>query len=83
LMHKGAQQMMSNRKRGYSRRDLVKDIGVSLLYTALIVLLLKLRIIAPLTDYLEKKRADFGPTRSLRVVDDGRVARLTYPMNAA
>jgi hypothetical protein len=83
LMHKGAQQMMSNRKRGYSWRDLVKDIGVSLLYTALIVLLLKLRIIAPLTDYLEKKRADFGPTRSLRVVDDGRVARLTYPMNAA
>jgi hypothetical protein len=56
LMHKGAQQVLSDRKQGYSRRDLLKDIGVSALYTALIVLLLKMKIIAPLTDYLEQTR---------------------------
>src|SRR5437879_11323087 len=36
LMHKGAQKMFSA-KEGYSRRDLYRDIGISLLYTALIV----------------------------------------------
>lgn len=60
LMHKGAQQMLSDPKRRYSRRDLWKDIGVSLLYTGLIVLLLKLKVIAPLTEYLQQRTGD-GP----------------------
>ena len=78
LMHKGAQQMLSERKRGYFRRDLLKDIGVSLLYTALIVLLLKLKIIAPLTDYLEGKRAAVGRTVSARAATHGLSSRKNF-----
>ena len=33
LMHKGAQQIVSEKQRRYSRRDLLRDIGISLLYT--------------------------------------------------
>ena len=78
LMHKGAQQMLSERKHGYFRRDLLKDIGVSLLYTALIVLLLKLKIIAPLTDYLEGKRAAVGRTVSARAATHGLSSRKNF-----
>jgi len=55
LMHKGAQKMISQQSQPYSRRALARDIGVSLLYTALIVILLKLKILAPLTDYIHRK----------------------------
>jgi hypothetical protein len=55
LMHKGAQKMMTGPPKPYSKRDLVRDFGVSLLYTVLIVILLKLKILAPLTDYLHRK----------------------------
>ena len=51
LMHKGAQSLLSNEARKYSRRDLFKDLGISLLYTALILLLLKLGILKPLKSY--------------------------------
>src|SRR5216684_2089932 len=44
LMHKGAQRMLTEKGR-YSRRDLLRDVGISLLYTALIVALLKLGIL--------------------------------------
>ena len=55
LMHKGAQKMIVEKGKPYSRRALAKDMGVSLLYTALIVILLKLKILAPLTDYIHRK----------------------------
>jgi hypothetical protein len=45
LMHKGAQKMLSDKQRPYSRRDLLRDVGVSLLYTVLIVVLVKLGIL--------------------------------------
>lgn len=48
LMHKGAQKMLRKEDRKYSWRDGVRDIGISLLYTALIVLLLKLGIVKPI-----------------------------------
>src|SRR6266404_374056 len=32
LMHKGAQKMLLNEERNYSRRDLLRDIGISLMY---------------------------------------------------
>ena len=51
LMHKGAQKMLSDRQRRYSRRDLLRDVGISLLYTGLIVLLVKLGILQPIKDY--------------------------------
>ena len=51
LMHKGAQRMISKEERKYSRRDLLRDIGTSLLYTALILGLLKLGVLKPLRNY--------------------------------
>src|SRR5207237_3457873 len=37
LMHKGAQKMVKEKEERYSRKDLLRDVGISLLYTALIV----------------------------------------------
>ena len=58
LMHKGAQQMLSDQEKKYSRRDLLRDIGISLLYTALILLLLKLGILKPLKNYFPSTSGD-------------------------
>src|SRR5271165_6794917 len=33
LMHKGGQQILSNELKKYSRRDLLRDVAISLLYT--------------------------------------------------
>ena len=51
LMHKGAEKILSGKDRAYSRRDLLRDVGISLAYTALIVLLLKLKILQPIENY--------------------------------
>jgi hypothetical protein len=53
LMHKGAEKMMKDQDSPYSRRNLVKDVLVSLLYTALIVLLLKLGVLKPFENYFK------------------------------
>ena len=45
LMQKGAQRILSEENRRYSRKDLVRDIGLSLAHTALIVALFKLGVI--------------------------------------
>ena len=55
LLHKGAQAMVSNEKKAYSWRDLVKDVGISLAYTALIVLLIKLGVLKPVQAYFSAK----------------------------
>jgi hypothetical protein len=55
LLHKGSQQILSNELKKYSRRDLLKDIIVSLLYTLLIVALVKLEILKPLQSYFAKQ----------------------------
>ncbi|HWX20378.1 MAG TPA: hypothetical protein VN578_10810 [Candidatus Binatia bacterium] len=55
LLHKGGQQMLTKDPKGYSRRDLMRDVGISLLYTALIVILLKLGVLKPLQDYFPRK----------------------------
>jgi hypothetical protein len=52
LMHKGAQQVWSEKPGRYSRRDLLRDVGISLLYTMLIVLLVKFGILKPIQSYL-------------------------------
>ncbi|HLX71681.1 MAG TPA: hypothetical protein VKV04_18875 [Verrucomicrobiae bacterium] len=54
LMHKGAQKMLRKEDKKYSWRDALRDIGISLLYTALIVLLLKLGIVKPIENYVTK-----------------------------
>lgn len=51
LMHKGAQKLASDKPGRYSRRDLLRDVGISLLYTALIVVLVKLGILQPIQEY--------------------------------
>jgi hypothetical protein len=51
LMHKGAQKMLRAQDRPYSRRDLLRDVAISLAYTALIVGLVKLGILQPIKDY--------------------------------
>ncbi len=51
LMHKGAENLVSGQKKSYSRRELARDIGISLLYTALIVALIKLGVLKPITNY--------------------------------
>jgi len=55
LMHKGAQRALREKERQYSRRDLLRDVVVSLLYTALIVLLLKLKILKPIDSYFHQR----------------------------
>ncbi len=54
LMHKGAQQMFAKGTKTYSRRDLLKDIGVSLLYTLVIVALVKFGVLKPIQNYFAK-----------------------------
>lgn len=54
LMHKGAQKMLRKEERKYSWRDGARDIGISVLYTGLIVLLLKLGIVKPIENYITK-----------------------------
>ena len=51
LMHKGAQTMLSEAERKYSWRDLVKDVAISLLYTLLIMELIKLGVLKPFQSY--------------------------------
>ena len=53
LMHKGAQQMLSDRDRKYARRELLKDLLVSLAYTVLILVLLKLGVLKPFQSYFD------------------------------
>src|ERR1051326_358251 len=52
LMHKGAIKIVTGKaQRTYSRSNFLRDLLISLLYTLLILLLLKLEVLKPLTDY--------------------------------
>src|SRR5262249_25940459 len=53
LLHKGFQQVIQESKTGYSRRDLLRDVAVSLFYTALIVILAQLGILKPIATYFK------------------------------
>ena len=54
LLHKGAQQALGKETGKYSRRDLLRDIVVSLLYTLVIVMLVKFGVLKPIQGYLRK-----------------------------
>jgi hypothetical protein len=56
LMHKGGQKMIAKEEKKYSRRDLLRDLGVSLAYTLLILVLVKLGILKPIQEYFLGKR---------------------------
>ena len=52
LLHKGGQLLLVKGEiKPYRRRDLLRDLAVSLAYTLLIVLLLRLKLPQPVTDY--------------------------------
>jgi hypothetical protein len=51
LLHKGAEQMVSGLKKPYTRRAFVRDVGISLAYTALLLALVKCGALKPVTDY--------------------------------
>ena len=55
LMHKGAQQMLTEGKSQYARRDLFRDLAISLLYTLLIVALVKWGVLKPVQNYFPAK----------------------------
>jgi hypothetical protein len=54
LMHKGAQQVFARPCHKYSRRDLAKDVGISLLYTLVILALVKFGVLKPVQSYFNK-----------------------------
>jgi ABC-type multidrug transport system permease subunit len=56
LMHKGAQQVLSAEEKKYSRRALLRDLAVSVAYTALIVILVKAGILKPISAYFSNKK---------------------------
>ena len=56
LMQKGAQQVLSEKPRPYTRRQLIADLGFSLAYTLLIVALVENGVLKPLPDYLPAAR---------------------------
>jgi cellulose synthase/poly-beta-1,6-N-acetylglucosamine synthase-like glycosyltransferase len=51
LMQWGAETAFSDKFKQYGRRQIARDLVISLLYTALIVALVKLHVLAPLPDY--------------------------------
>ncbi len=55
LIHKGAKEFVAEQPQIYSRRELLKDTLISLGYTALIIALVKLKIIQPLPEYLPSR----------------------------
>ncbi len=54
LMHKGAQKIISTNDRTYTKRDLLRDVCVSLAYTGLIMILVKLGVLKPIREYFAK-----------------------------
>jgi len=53
LMHKGGQKLLSEKQGRYSWRDLGRDVGISLLYTAVIVVLMKFGVLKPIQSYFK------------------------------
>jgi hypothetical protein len=55
FMHKGAARLVTGQAEPYTWKKFLRDLTVSLGYTALIVLLVRLDLIKPLTEYLPSK----------------------------
>jgi len=51
LLQKGARELLGDAANPYSRKELWKDLAVSLLYTLVIVVLVKLGALQPLPNY--------------------------------
>lgn len=55
LMHKGGQKLLNGQSKPYSWKTFLRDMVISLLYTALILILIKLKILQPVQDYFTGK----------------------------
>jgi hypothetical protein len=53
LMHKGAVKMLSKAERKYSWRDLLRDLGISAIYTVMILALIKSGVLKPVQNYFQ------------------------------
>jgi cellulose synthase/poly-beta-1,6-N-acetylglucosamine synthase-like glycosyltransferase len=51
LMHIGIQRAVSESSEPYSGRALLRDVGISLVYTLVILVLIQLKILRPVADY--------------------------------
>ncbi len=51
LLTRASRELLADHPKPYSARELLKDALVALAYTALIVLLLRLKVLQPLQDY--------------------------------
>ena len=60
LMHKGAQQMLSGERKSYTRRDLLRDGGISILYTGLILALVESGVLKPIQSYFGATNVPWG-----------------------
>jgi hypothetical protein len=69
LLHKGAQQVLSSELRKYSRRDLLKDVLISLLYTLIIVALVKFGFLKPVQNYFTKPSQSLSKSAQERRVN--------------
>src|SRR5579859_7996588 len=54
LMHKGGQQLFAKENKPYARREIMLDVLVSLAYTAMIVVLLRLGVLKPFENYFHR-----------------------------
>jgi hypothetical protein len=54
LMQKGGAKILSEQDKPYSRKCLCRDLAISVLYTLLIVVLIKIGVIGPIQDTLQK-----------------------------
>jgi hypothetical protein len=55
LMHKGIDSALSKGEtRGYSWRNFARDLAISVGYTLLIVILIKARVLQPISDYFAR-----------------------------
>jgi hypothetical protein len=54
LMQKGGAKIISEQDQPYTRKALLLDLSVSLLYTVLVVILIKIGLIAPIQDTVRK-----------------------------
>ncbi len=53
LMHTGARRVLSEEANRYTWKELLRDVGISLAYTALILLLLEIGVLKPFENYFE------------------------------
>ena len=67
LLHKGAQQVLDERRERYSRRDLVRDLMVSLFYTGIIIVLARWGILKPITTYFQRGAPAPGDSQAFRL----------------